>query len=256
MISVKVRLDGPIGIAHIGDPHIDSPGSDIATLEKHISIIKKTEGLLGANVGDSQDNWVGRLAHLYSKSTTSDSEVWKLIEWMIKEIPWLYIVGGNHDVWSGAGDPLKWITRQSEKMGVFENWQVRMGLKFPNDKVVRINCRHDFPGHSQWNAVHGPAKAVKMGVRDHILVCGHKHLSGIGIDKCPLTGLISNFVRVAGYKKLDDFAMKSGFLDINVSPACVTIIDPQYADDDVRLITVLHDVEEGADYLTWKRKRK
>lgn len=31
-------------------------------------------------------------------------------------------------------------------------------------------------------------------------------------------------------------------------------IDPRFADDDVRLITVIHDVEEAADFLTFKRR--
>ena len=34
------------------------------------------------------------------------------------------------------------------------------------------------------------------------------------------------------------------------------IIDPKYADDDRRLITTIFDPHEGADYLTWKRKKK
>lgn len=38
--------------------------------------------------------------------------------------------------------------------------------------------------------------------------------------------------------------------------APVTIIDPQYADDDPRLITFLPTPEQGADYLTFLRKRK
>lgn len=220
-----------------------------------MDIINATEGMFGANVGDTRDNWIGRLAHLYSKTTVSDVEGWKLVEWMINQVPWLYLIGGNHDVWSGANDPLKWIVSNARNFGVFENHGVRLNLKFPNGKEVRVNARHDFPGHSQWNGTHGMNKAVKMGSRDHILVCGHKHFTAQSIEKCPQTGLISHLLRVASYKKVDDYADQGNLPDANISPAGVTIIDPQYADDDPRLIQVIHDVAEGAEYLTWKRSR-
>lgn len=255
LIPIKINLDGPIGITHIGDPHVDNPGCDIAQLERHLNVINDTEGMLGANVGDAQDNWIGRLANLYESTTVTKAEAWKLVEWMVNRVDWLYLIGGNHDVWSGGNDPLKWIVGNREKFGIFENHAVRLNLKFPNGKAVRVNARHDFPGHSQWNAGHGLAKAAKMGARDHVLVCGHKHVSAVGVEKCPQTGLISHLLRVATYKTVDDYAIKSGFPDGNISPAAVTIIDPQYADDDPRLITVLHDVEEAAEYLTWKRGR-
>ena len=65
LINVKIKLDGPIGILHMGDPHVDDPGADIETLERHCAIINETEGLFGGNVGDSHNNWIGRLGHLY-----------------------------------------------------------------------------------------------------------------------------------------------------------------------------------------------
>lgn len=254
LVPVRINIDGPIGIVHFGDPHIDDPGSDIIALESHIDIIRKTPGLLGANVGDLQNNWIGRIAHLYSQQSTSAKEAWVLVEWMVKAIPWLYIVGGNHDAWSGSGDPLDWITRN--QLGVFENWGARLGLTFPNGKNIRINARHDFAGHSMWNTAHGPAKAVQMGWRDHILTCGHTHTSGYQVLKDPASGLVSHVLRVAGYKVFDRYASEKGLPNQNITPASVTVIDPRWPDDDPRLITVLHDVETAADFLTFLRKRK
>ncbi len=253
LINVKINLDGPIGIAHFGDPHVDDDGTDIALLEKHTKICRDTDGLLAANVGDLQNNWIGRLARLYGEQSTSAMEAWALVEWLLNSVEWLYLIGGNHDAWSGAGDPLKWIMRH--KGGVFEAWGARLNLIFPNGKKVRINARHDFSGHSMWNPAHGAAKAVQMGWRDHVLTCGHKHISAYQVLKCPSTGLISHVLRVAGYKIHDRFAKERGLPNQNIAPAYVTIIDPQYEDNDPRLITTLFDVEEGAEYLTWKRSR-
>lgn len=253
LINIKIAIDGPIGVAHFGDPHIDDDGTDISTLLDHIDIINGTEGMFAGNVGDQQNNWIGRLARLYGQQSTSARESWQLTEYFINELPWLYLVGGNHDVWSGDGDPLRWILAESP--GVFENYGARINLRFPSGRSVRINARHDFKGHSMWNTAHGVAKAVQMGWRDHILTCGHLHTSGYQVLKDPATGLISHAIRTASYKVDDTFAESRGMPDQHIFVCPVTIIDPAYDEDDVRCITTIFDPEEAADYLTWKRSK-
>lgn len=256
LIPVKIKIDGPIGIVHMGDPHVDDDGTDISLVENHVKIINQTEGLFGANLGDLTNNWVGRLAQLYGQQSTSRAEAWALAEWLVNSVNWLYIIAGNHDLWSGDGDPIKWMMRQQGNTS-YEAHGARLGLKFPNGKEVRINARHDFVGHSMWNPNHGPMKAAMGGWRDHILTAGHKHVSFItGPMKDPMSGLLSWAIRCAGYKTYDRYAEEKGFLDQNAFAACVTIIQPQYADDDNRLITVIQDVETGADFLKFLRKKK
>lgn len=251
LIQVKVKLDGPIGIVHFGDPHVDDDGCDLPLLRRHLEVVKATEGMFGANVGDLQNNWVGRLSHLWGEQETSKRTAWRLTEWLVRSVQWLYLVGGNHDAWSGAGDPLKWMTQ--DQAGIFDYDGVRLNLCFPNGKQVRINARHDFRGHSMWNPTHGPAKAAMMGWRDHILTCGHKHESGYQLLKDPASGLISHAIRLAGYKKHDRYGKQLGLPDGTISPAAVTIIDPSRDDDDPGLVTVLHDVERAAQFLTMLR---
>lgn len=255
LINVRVKVDGPIGIAHFGDPHVDDDGCDIKRLKSDVATVNRTEGMFAANLGDLHNNWIGRLARLYGQQSTSAAEAWLLVEWLIQATPWLYLVGGNHDCWSGEGDPIKWIARQHSVL--HQAWGVRLNLKFPNGKQVRANARHDFEGHSMWNPNHGPMKATQMGWRDHILTCGHKHVSFVtGPLKCPATGILTWAIRAAGYKILDHYAEERGLPDQNAFSTAVTIIDPQYADDDTRLITVIPDVEMAADFLTWLRNRK
>lgn len=251
LVNVKINIDGPIGIVHFGDPHIDDDGTDIAMIEEHLNIVKNTPGLFGANVGDMQNNWVGRLARLYGDQSTSHSEAWKLTEWMMKYINWLYLIKGNHDLWTGAGDPLDFM--REGQTGVMDAWGARLNLRFPNGKEVRINARHDFAGHSMWNTAHGVSKAVQMGWRDHILTCGHKHVSGYVVLKDPSTGLISHGIRCASYKVYDRYAQELGLPNQNIFPACVTIIDPSCEDDDPRLVTTIFDVQRGAEFLTYLR---
>jgi hypothetical protein len=254
LVPVRVTVDGPYGIAHFGDPHVDDPGTDIALLERHVSAVSKTYGLFAGNIGDMHNNWVGKLIRLYAKQETTAKESWMIVEWLMRAMPWLYVVMGNHDLWSGDGDPLEYMLKSSP--GVNGKYGVRINLESPNGTAVRVNARHDFHGHSMWNTVHGPVKAAKMGWRDHILICGHKHTSGYAIEKDPATGLISHVLRVASYKTHDDYAEELGLPNQCAFPSCVTIIDPEEPDDSVRRVTFFPDVELGADYLTWLRHKR
>jgi hypothetical protein len=254
LIPVKINIDGPVAVAHLGDPHVDSPSMMFSLLEKHVDIINKTEGMFAAAVGDYSDNWVGRLGALYSEATVTAEESWKLVEWLITGVQWLYLLKGNHDLWSGHRDPLNWM-RQGKGASP-ELWEARINLKFPNKRNIRINARHDFPGGSIYNPGHAFRRASMIGgVKDHIMVCGHRHISSYDIIRDPQTGLLQHAMRVAGYKRHDLYAKERGLVNLAFCSASVTIIDPQYSDDDPRLITVLHDVEEAADYLTFKRRK-
>ena len=254
LINIDIKINGPIGIAHFGDPHVDDDGTDLSQIIQYIRKINNTKGMFAGNLGDVQNNWIGRLVHLYGQQSTSAKESWRLTEYFVNQLNWLYLVAGNHDVWSGDGDPLEFIMR--DHRGVYERFGARMNLRFPNGKEVRINARHTFKGHSMWNTAHGVSKAAQMGWKDHILTCGHTHVSGYQVLKDPASGLISHAMQVASFKIMDNFADKMGLDDKNIFNCPVTIIDPKYDDEDNRLITTIFNPEEGAEYLTWKRAKK
>lgn len=254
LIPVKVTCDGPIGIAHFGDPHVDDDGTDLDLLESHLKIVNKTEGLFGANVGDYRNNWIGRLARLWAQQGTSAKQALALTRWLLGYIDWMYLVGGNHDAWSGADDPIEWIAAQTSAL--HQPHACRIELQFPNGRRVRVNARHDFKGHSMYNTAHGPAKAAQLGWRDHLLTCGHTHVSGFQVVKDPSSGLVSHCLRVASYKLHDRYAVEQGLPDQNIFMCPVTIIQPQYEDHDPRLITTIFTPETGADFLKFLRKRK
>lgn len=254
LVPVKVNIDGPYGLALFGDPHVDDDGTDIDLLQQHVAVINRTEGMLAGNIGDFSNNWVGRLARLYGQQSTSAAEAWVLVEWLIHAVPWLFLIGGNHDLWSGAGDPIKWMARSARV--AYEANGMRLGLTSPTGRVVRLNARHDFSGKSMWNTAHGPSKAAQMGWRDHILACGHMHTSGYSIVRDPASGLISHAVRIGSYKTFDRYADEKGLPNQTISPCVVAIVQPDQADDSPRLVTMFHDVETAADFLKFLRKRK
>ena len=253
LVNIKININGPIGIAHFGDPHVDDDGTDLSQIIKYMDVINDTEGMFAGNLGDIQNNWIGRLSALYSQQSTSAKESWRLTEYFVNKLNWIYLVAGNHDVWSGDGDPLEFIMR--EHKGLYERWGARMNLVFPNGKEIRINARHTFKGNSMWNTAHGVAKAAQMGWDDHVLTCGHTHVSGYQVVKNAASGVISHALQVASFKIMDSYADKLGLDDKNIFNCPVTIIDPRYDDDDNRLITTIFNPEVAAKYLTYLRSK-
>lgn len=255
LITRQVPVDGPYGILHFGDPHVDDDGTDLGLLEQHALTIREVPALFGANVGDTTNNWVGRLARLYAEQGTTASQAWQLAEWFIKLVgpKWLYVIGGNHDMWSGAGDPLIWITREINAL--YQASEVRLQLDSKSGQSIRINAKHDFSGSSIWNPAHSVMVAAQRSqTPDDIYICGHKHKSGYQPLKAD-SGKIMHAIQVASYKLFDRYALEKGFRDQNISPAVVTIVDPA-AKNPNQLITVFHDVDDGVDFLAWKRSRK
>ena len=256
LIRVRISESKPIGILHFGDPHLDNPGTDLRLVKAHAELVRDTPGLYGASVGDTTDNWIGRLAMQWAEQGITQHDSWRLAEWFIGLVgkKWLYLVGGNHDAWSGSGDPLKWISAQAGAM--YQDSEVRIGLQFPGKLQVRINCRHDFAGSSQWNPAHGPMKALFLGVRDHLAIAGHKHESAYGVLKDPDSGVTMHAVKVASYKIWDRYAKTRGFRDQTLSPCALTVIDPRKPETHPDLLKVFWDPFEGADYLGWLRSRQ
>ena len=247
----RVETNEPIALLFFGDPHVDDDGTDLELLERHATLTREVEGLYGVNLGDTTNNWIGRLARLYAEQGTTATEGWVLAEHWLRSVDWLFMVGGNHDAWSGSGDPIKWMSKYMHVH--YEMDAVRARLKFPNGNEFTIHARHDFKGHSQWNQTHGIAKAAKFGDDADILVAGHRHVSGYQVVKHPLSGKISHAIQVASYKIHDRYAEQMGLLDQHISPCAVTVLNPT-ADKPVNRVQMFWDPEDAATYLTYLRQ--
>lgn len=250
LIPIEIKVNGPIGILHFGDPHVDDDGTDIATLEAH-SDLTKQEAIFGANCGDTTNAWVGRLARLYGDQNTSRKRAIKIAEWFITRTRWLYMVGGNHDGWAGEDDPIKWIAKQASAL--YRPSEARIQLSFPEGEPFTINARHDFAGGSMWNPAHGPMKAAQMGIRDDLFTCGHRHKSGYGVLKDPATEKTIHTIQVGSYKLYDRFAKDKGFRDQSLGPACLTVIDPYLEANHPDRLKLFWDPVIGAAYLRMLR---
>lgn len=254
--NVRLHVDGPVGIAFFGDPHVDNPGCDWASLERDVNVCKATEGLFAINLGDARDNWIGRLMALYAQHEVTSKQALTLIEWLFTSLPWLVTVLGNHDRWGNEhGDAAEIMHRLRKLPGLCEGHGARLKIHLPAGCDFTVHVRHDFPGGSQFNPAHALVRETLFGFRDHIMACGHRHSTGyIPVFHNDPVRLCHGF-RVGTYKVVDEYAREKGFQQQNWAKSMAAIIDPDFAHDPVRFIRPCFSLEEAAEYLTWRRAR-
>lgn len=97
VVDVNVKINGPYGLALFGDPHVDDDGTNLEKLLHQADIVNETEGLFAGNVGDITNNWVGRLQALYADQSTTSKEAWRIAEYFMRKVDWMFLVKGNHD---------------------------------------------------------------------------------------------------------------------------------------------------------------
>lgn len=259
LVHIALKPQGSYGVLIFGDPHIDDDGTDLGALLDHAELVRSIENLYAINAGDTTNNWVGRLARLYAQQSTTAREAWRLAEHFTTLLTgkWIAIIAGNHDLWSGDGDPMIWIARNANAL--YKSSEIRLEIRAQakrGEVSMRINARHDFEGSSQYNPAHGPMKAALFGVRDHLLICGHLHKSGYGILKDPQSGIACHAVQVGSYKIYDRYAKEKGFRDQSLGPACLVTCNVELEETHPDYVKVWWDPYEGARYLNFLRKEQ
>ena len=247
-IEVRINEQKPIGIMWMGDPHVDDDGCDWTTLRRDIALCRDTEGLYAANLGDTTNNWVGRLARLYAHQEATETQAWRIAEWFIQSLPWLVVIAGNHDMWSGGGSPLRFIQRQ---VGIESDWAARFRLRWPNGAAYTVDARHDHPGHSQWNALHAQRKAALFSAGADLYIAGHRH--NWALAQMEEQGRTVTLARARGYKFHDEYCLIKGFAEQTQGQSIMTVLEPLNSGEVACHAFV--DPVQGAQFLTWLRSR-
>ena len=236
----------PFALMFVGDPHADDDGCDLPTLDRHLSLMGSVPGLYGIGMGDWTNNWVGRLQRLYAEQGTTASDAWRFAEWMLKRPGWMLLLRGNHDLWSGSGDPLRWIASGAPLV----DWSAQFEVACA-EAVWRIEAAHDFPGSSMWNKLHAPLRRAKLvGQEADLYIAAHRHVFALAEEQDEHTGRVSWLARARGYKALDSYAHVSGYgQQQDRGQSIVAVCSP--ADRRMRCFS---DADEGAEYLTWLRR--
>lgn len=255
----RIKTTGPFGILVMGDPHNDDPACDLDQCDADQDIAAETDGMYLACVGDITNNWSGRLIKLYANQSTTSTEAVALTERFLTRVPpekWLVVIGGNHESMT-VHDPLALLCKQA---GVFyvPN-RLRMTLQCGQDGNTerRIAWAHGFNGKSMWNPAHGVGREGQLGVRDHVLIGGHTHQSGVMVLRDPDTNRVIWAVQVSTYKspELDEFGDKRNLRSNHLSPSVTLIFDPSKPESNPDHVSLFWSASAGAEYLTWLRSK-
>lgn len=250
--KIQVHCDGPIGLMLFGDPHVDDDGCNWPLLDDHIRLCHQP-GIFGVNIGDTHNNWIGRLEKKYGDQESSKKTAYRLAEWLMKDagIDWALWLLGNHDVWNEGARILQAMNTTGIAMA---DWGAQVALQLPSGKEVRLWASHDFHGHSQWNSLHGPQKAAHMKDPAHIYACGHKHNWALHQEESASKAFTYWLARCRGYKFIDDYGEKLGHMPQHEGASILAVINPD-SKTGAGFVQCYADPEEGAEYLRWLRSR-
>jgi hypothetical protein len=246
---VRVKDALPVAIMVFGDPHVDDDGCNWPKLRHDVEIATKEPGVYAMNIGDTTNNWAGRLARLYAKQETSEKSAQRFAKWFLAEagIPWIVWLMGNHDLWQN-GSALLRAMNPVAKLPMLD-WQARFAVVFSSGERIKVHAAHDFKGHSMWNTTHGPLRAAYMSSDADLLVCGDKHIAAMQqfVDG---RGRWRSVARASGYKRFDDFAEQHGYQNApDDGSAMFCILNPLVPDGRAGRVMVFADVDAGVAML-------
>lgn len=254
-VPILFETNEPVGICVFGDPHVDDDGCDWPQLDKDTQTVIDTPGMYGGSIGDNINNWVGRLTRLYANQSTTETQAWRLAEGWINELAdagkFLFMIRGNHDMWSGSGDPLNWIMRGIG--AVDSDWSAQIEFRWPGANPVKMWLAHDFKGHSQYNPLHAQKKKhLWHGGQADIYIAGHRHHWALSEEEDE-SGKIVHFGRARGYKAIDSYATLLGHGGQEYGASITYVIDPVATG--VNRIRPFPCVQQAAEFLTFLRSR-
>ena len=250
----RVPTKGPYALMFFGDPHLDDDGCNLPLWDAHVDLAANTDHLFAINIGDTTNNWAGRLARLWAEQNASAETARKLVKHYLAErgIPWLLWLSGNHDMWDGPVGKAVFENHAPEFV-TLEDWQAKITLVSPCGTEIRLWAAHNFKGNSIWNNLHGLERAAQMQDWAHLYVAGHHHDSGLRQGENTFRHFVYNLMRVRGYKYMDHYADVHGFGEHEYGAAGVAIVDPDA--DNLNKVTCFLDPFEAVEFLKFKRAR-
>lgn len=243
----RIERPGPFAVCHLGDPHLDDDGCDWPELIRVIRAIKRTPDMFAGNVGDTVNNWVGRLQALYAHQTTTEGEAFELARWLLEAVEWDYLILGNHDKWNQGSTIIRLLAERA-KIRVIEDHEARIEYS----DGTRVCVRHSFKGSSMWNPLHGSMRRAKMRPWGDVYVSGHHHEFAHHTEE--QEGKLIHAIKLRGFKRFDSYSAEHDFPDGEHGCSMTTVHRPWASHIGSRL-TVWHDVEEAAEYLAWAKRR-
>ena len=246
-LPIEMNSNKPIMLVPVGDPHLDDDGCNWPQLKKDIETFKQP-GVFCVNVGDTINNWAGRLLGLYSEQETSQRTAIRLGKWFVDQANWLVWIRGNHDMWTPEGA----IAVKARETTHVADWESKFKIVFPNGQNLLFDVAHHFKGSSIYNRLHGGLKKAKFsGSIADFYISGHTHEWGLITDEHDDTHKVVNIIKVRGYKFHDQYALKNGFGEQLYGSAVGIVIDPKKEGSE--RVNVFPSIQAGNQYLQYLR---
>lgn len=225
---IRIHTKDPVVIAFVGDPHLDDDGCDWARLKADIELLRG-DNIFAINIGDTTNNWTGKLMRLYAEQDTGLKTARRLARWFMLEadITFLAWIMGNHDDWEHGAQILRLMNTTGIMM---EDWQCHFHVEFDTGLKVPFFVAHDFPGSSQWNKMHSLMKKAMMGSGSGVYAAGHRHTAGLHWEPLGENEIGFWALRSAGYKALDKHAVRLGYPRLNDGQTTAVVINPREKD--------------------------
>lgn len=154
--------------------------------------------------------------------------------------------------WGGGSDILNYILGQNAPAK--KDSRIKLAIKLPNGKNVKVFASHSFAGRSMWSEVYGGAKKAQLDGAHHIYASGHIHTSGYTHGWNDAQQMMWHAVQIASYKKIDDYVEELNLERKDLYNCPVALIDP-YAREEINFIRFEFDPNEAAERLKWMRGR-
>ncbi len=247
--DIQMPSNEPCLIALVGDPHLDDDGCNWPLLTRDVALMAETPNVFAINLGDSTNNWTGRLMRLYASQEASKGTGYKYVRWFMHQsgINWLLWLLGNHDEWNDGALVIREMSANTIK--IFD-WQSKFNLVFPNKIRCPMWMAHSFKGNSMYNILHGPMRAIKFGtINVRVAAQGHHHEWGYFVTEDGDTHMTTHCIKARGYKHIDEFANRLMFSSQNQGSTVAVVINPRVPETAPGFINVFPDLEVGVGYL-------
>lgn len=245
-MPIKMRTNEPIMVCFVGDPHVDDDGCNWSVLKNDIKTFQKP-GVYCVNIGDTINNWSGRLTHLYAEQETSRQTAIRLGRWFVGQAKWLTWIRGNHDLWTPAG----LIDEDAGKFSHVSDWESKFKVVFPNEFEIKVHAAHNFKGTSIYNKLHGAKRqAMFSGSEADVYVQGHHHEWNCDFYEDENNHRVVTLIKVRGYKFHDDYATLHGFGEQQYGSTIGVIVDPT---GDRCKTYPYYNIQDGYKYLEYLR---
>lgn len=212
--TIRMNDGKPFAIAYLSDFHIGSSGTNYKALFDDIDTIDRTDGFYSGFHGDAVDNWiVGKLQGLQRGQALNFDEEWQLflalLEQMKRKLLW--VVSGNHDMWSFKVSGLDRIRQalQGTKL-LYDTDEVCVTVHL-GDASWRHKIRHKWRYNSIFNKSHPIERDLERGGDDFdIAVAGHTHI-GTYFREFSFHNKMRLAILTGAYKRHDAFQREIGF---------------------------------------------